>query len=73
MQINPFDFDHRVKKARRLFEEGRDVPPQLLDDSVVRSWQRSRHHGLCPDDRVIFNVVSRTDVRRIGEHHHLLL
>jgi len=73
MQINPFDFDHRVKKARRLFEEGRDVPPQLLDDSVVRSWQRSRHHGLCPVDRVIFNVVSRTDVRRIGEHHHLLL
>lgn len=73
MQLSASDFDRRVATARQLFLEGRDVPPQLIPDSVVRSWARSQNNGLAFSDRLIFNSVSFSDQRRLKERNHDLL
>lgn len=37
-----------LRQARHLFLEGREIPPGLVDDRLIRSWQRSRQAGLQP-------------------------
>ncbi|ANQ86013.1 sigma-54-dependent transcriptional regulator [Azoarcus olearius] len=67
------DFDHRVQHARRLMQEGREIPPQLLADRVRRSWSRSREYGVSESARVVFDPLGRSALRRLADEHRALL
>eukprot|EP00456_Euglypha_rotunda_P034062 TRINITY_DN26286_c0_g1_i3.p2 TRINITY_DN26286_c0_g1~~TRINITY_DN26286_c0_g1_i3.p2 ORF type:complete len:133 (-),score=30.24 TRINITY_DN26286_c0_g1_i3:10-408(-) len=73
MQTSNTEFDRRLALARHLFEDGKDVPQQLVADAVVRSWERSRSNGLMISDRALFNAVSVGDRRRVQERNRVLL
>ena len=73
MQTSNMEFDRRLALARHLFEDGKDVPQQLVSDAVVRSWARSRSNGLVVSDRALFNAVSVGDRRRVQERNRVLL
>ncbi|MBU59612.1 MAG: sigma-54-dependent Fis family transcriptional regulator, partial [Alcanivorax sp.] len=65
--------DRQLLEARRLFEEGREVPPGWVRGEVIRSWQRSRAYGLDPGDRRLFSSVSRQALRHLHEYREQLL
>lgn len=73
MQAHRFDPDIRVQQARELFDEGRDVPAHWVRDEVMRSWRRSREHGLSPVDQVLFNAMSRSEIPHIRDRHQELM
>jgi sigma-54 dependent transcriptional regulator, acetoin dehydrogenase operon transcriptional activator AcoR len=73
MRTNDSEFERRLMLARNLFEDGREVPQQLVSDAVFRSWERSRGNGLLASDRALFNAVSVGDRRRVQERNRVLL
>jgi len=73
MQRTGVEPNSRVEQAHRLFREGGEVPPQLLSERVLRSWQRSRTLGLSSDDRVIYNAISRSQQKAVEERNRILL
>lgn len=73
MQAHRFNPDIRVQQARELFDEGRDVPPQWVRDEVLRSWLRSREHGLSPVDQVLLNAMPCREIQHIRDRHQRLL
>lgn len=73
MQTHRFDPDIRIKQAREMFDEGRDVPPQWVRGEVLRSWLRSREHGLSPADQVLLNAIPCGDMHHIRDRHLRLL
>jgi len=73
MRTNDTEFERRLMLARNLFEDGRDVPQQLVSDAVFRSWERSRSNGLVASHRALFNAVSVGDRRRVQERNRVLL
>ncbi|WP_020648075.1 sigma-54-dependent Fis family transcriptional regulator [Solimonas variicoloris] len=73
MPLIDFELDRRIERARHLFLEGGEIPDHLIDDSVARSWQRSRGYGLRTGDKVIFNVVTHAERRRVEEANRALV
>ena len=67
------ELDRRIERARHLFLEGGEIPDHLIDDSVARSWQRSRGYGLRTGDKVIFNVVTAAERRRVEDANRALV
>jgi transcriptional regulator of acetoin/glycerol metabolism len=51
-----------LRQARRLFLEQGEIPPGLVDERLVRSWQRSQGAGLAP-------VGRNPDTPRLSDHH----
>ncbi|MBF1801198.1 sigma-54-dependent Fis family transcriptional regulator [Alloalcanivorax profundimaris] len=73
MPATGMQMDRQLLEARRLFEEGREVPPGWVRGEVIRSWQRSRAYGLDPGDRRLFSSVSRQALRHLHEYREQLL
>ncbi|GBG01059.1 sigma-54-dependent Fis family transcriptional regulator [Azospira sp. I13] len=51
-----------LRQARRLFLERGEIPPGLVDERLVRSWQRSQGAGLAP-------VGRNPDTPRLSDQH----
>lgn len=73
MKLDQFDQNARVKKARELFDAGLDVPSQWVRDDVMRSWLRSREHGLSPVDQVLRKPLPLNDLPYLHDQHRDLL
>lgn len=73
MQTSHSDPDIRVQQARELFDEGRDVPSQWVRGEVMRSWLRSREHGLSPAERVLLNATPCRELPHIRDRHQQLI
>lgn len=67
------DLIQRVQHARHLFFDGCTVPPHLVPDPVVRSWERSTQLGVRASDKVLFNPISHGDRRRAEERSRQLI
>ncbi|WP_175651954.1 sigma-54-dependent Fis family transcriptional regulator [Pseudomonas sp. Marseille-P9899] len=58
-----------IVQARRSFFDGQ-LPPGLVPQPLLRSWERTFATGLRPADRMLFGqAVSRAEARRVGEEH----
>lgn len=58
-----------IVQARRSFFDGQ-LPPGLVPQPLLRSWERTFASGLRPADRMLFGqAVSRAEARRVGEEH----
>lgn len=73
MQTHQFDPDIRVQQAHALFEEGREVPSHWVRDEVMRSWLRSRDHGLSPVDQILRNTMPCGELPHIRDRHQQLM
>jgi sigma-54 dependent transcriptional regulator, acetoin dehydrogenase operon transcriptional activator AcoR len=63
-----------LDQARRCLLEAGEVPSGLVDDTLARSWQRSRHAGLSPAEAPsAAPVCSEGELREaIGSHQDFL-
>ena len=73
MEVHNFDQDTRVQQARELFDAGLEVPSQWVRDEVMRSWLRSREHGLSPVDQVLRKTLSLNELPYLHDQHRDLL
>ncbi|MDN6318715.1 MAG: sigma-54-dependent Fis family transcriptional regulator [Marinobacter sp.] len=73
MQTHHSDPDIRIQQARELFDEGREVPSQWVRDEVMRSWLRSREHGLSPVEQVLLNATPCKELPHIRDRHQQLM
>lgn len=63
----------RIWLARRAFFEEGSAPVGLVDDPVLRSWQRCRAQGRVVADQVTFDPVNRMTLARLLEDQRTLL
>lgn len=62
MNILPRD----IAQARRSFLDGEQLPPGLIPQPLLRSWERTAAAGIRPADRLLFSqALSGEEVRRI--------
>jgi transcriptional regulator of acetoin/glycerol metabolism len=63
----------RIWLARRTFFEQGGAPVGLVDDPVLRSWQRCREQGRGAADQVAFDPVNRVALSRLLDGQRSLL
>jgi transcriptional regulator of acetoin/glycerol metabolism len=63
----------RIWQARRAFFDDGTAPVGLIDEPLLRSWQRCRGQGRRATDHVEFDPVERAALARLLESHHTLL
>ncbi|ROZ66085.1 sigma-54-dependent Fis family transcriptional regulator [Ramlibacter sp. WS9] len=63
----------RVWQARRSFFDENVPPVGLIEESLLRSWQRCRGQGRQVTDRVEFDPVARASLSHLLDTHHTLL
>ena len=64
----------RIWRARHAyFEEGRTPHEDLIDQPVLRSWQRCGAHGRSVAEHVAFDPVERGTLARLHDEHRDLL
>lgn len=63
----------RIWQARRAFFDEGSAPAGLIDDPVLRSWQRCRGQGRGASDQVEFDPVDRASLARLLETQRTLL
>lgn len=63
----------RIWLARQAFFEEGNTPVGLIDDPVLRSWQRCRDLGRVAADQVEFDPVNRMTLTRLLEGQRSLL
>jgi len=62
-----------IWNARHAFFEQGQASQGLVDDAVLRSWQRCSERGHAVDEPVAFEPVERAHVSRLLQAHHDLL
>lgn len=63
----------RIWQARRAFFDEGSAPAGLIDDPVLRSWQRCRGQGRGASEQVEFDPVDRLALARLLEAQRTLL
>lgn len=70
----PYVHSLDINQARRSFLDGEQLPPGLVPQPLLRSWERTYAAGLRPSDRMLFGqTVSSAEVRRVSEEHQALI
>ncbi|HSV44622.1 MAG TPA: GAF domain-containing protein, partial [Ramlibacter sp.] len=69
---NPYA-PERIWQARRAFFDENVPPVGLIDEPLLRSWQRCRGLGRDATEQVEFDPVERAALVRLLEAHHPLL
>lgn len=73
MELHHFDKDIRVQQARELFDAGLEVPSQWIRHEVMRSWLRSREHGLSPVNQVLRETLPVNELSDLHDQHREFL
>lgn len=64
----------RIRDARRLFFERGHSPDELLDEALVRSWERCQRLGLDPNEGMVAgNIMERSCLKVEWERNRLLM
>jgi transcriptional regulator of acetoin/glycerol metabolism len=64
----------QIERARRLFFEGKDRPEKLIDQAVLRSWERCRQTGLSETGSPhMGEPVPDARLRELRERNHRFL
>ena len=71
-ELSPYT-PERIWQARRAFFDDGHAPAGLIDDLVLRSWQRCRGQGRGASDQVEFDPVDRAALTRLLEAQRTLL
>jgi len=71
-EIAPYT-PERIWQARRAFFDDGNAPAGLIDDPLLRSWQRCRDQGRGASDQVEFDPVDRAALARLLEAQRTLL
>ncbi|WP_374247104.1 sigma-54-dependent Fis family transcriptional regulator [Zoogloea sp.] len=66
-------FEARLAQGRRQFFERGQSPAGLVSAPVVRSWERSRDHGLRTGDERVLSPVSRHLAQAVAERNRRLV
>lgn len=74
-QLTATDRQRQIEQARELCLSGQTTSPQDLGMSawLMSSWQRCLDHGLQAGNPVVFNPVSRQEIRRRTEAHQTII
>lgn len=71
---SPADRQALIARARHALQAGRVLPAHTeVEPWIARSWQRCLEGGLQPAQRVAFDMVSASALRRSQEQHRQLL
>ena len=63
----------QIERARHAVMHGSVAPAAAVEPWIERSWRRCLTAGLSPGQRVGFDVISRTQLRRtLAEHRNLI-
>jgi len=64
----------QIERARRLFFEGKDRPDKLIDQAVLRSWERCKQTGLSEKGNgKLGDPVPDARLRELRERNHRFL
>ena len=67
------EFQSRLAIVRDHYRATPWIRPRHDESPLLRSWQRSRDHGLRPTDRVSFELVSRSLLAELDDRHGALI
>ncbi|MDR7149386.1 transcriptional regulator of acetoin/glycerol metabolism [Hydrogenophaga palleronii] len=63
----------RIWEARQHYFNDGQLPDGLLDQPLLRSWERCRQSGRAPQEHVVFDPVERSHLSALLEREHRLL
>jgi sigma-54 dependent transcriptional regulator, acetoin dehydrogenase operon transcriptional activator AcoR len=63
----------RIWEARQHYFNDGMLPDGLLEQPLLRSWERCRQLGRAPQEHVVFDPVERSHLRALLEREHRLL
>jgi len=63
----------RIWEARQHYFNDGQLPVGLLDQPLLRSWERCRQSGRAPQEHVVFDPVERSHLSALLEREHRLL
>ena len=63
----------RIWEARQHYFNDGQLPVGLLEQPLLRSWERCRQSGRAPQEHVVFDPVERSHLSALLEREHRLL
>jgi sigma-54 dependent transcriptional regulator, acetoin dehydrogenase operon transcriptional activator AcoR len=70
---NSSEFQARLQSVRGHYHVSPWLQPAQDEAPLLRSWQRCRHAGMREGERVSFELVSRSLLAELDDHHGALL